>query len=69
MSSFATNTVCAHRPLCATDDIEQAVETLSEALQGPAADGAESPATGVREQMKLELVWVNKQQTATEAKS
>ncbi len=54
MSSFATNAVCAHQPLCTREAIEETVDTLSEALDESTAPDLD--VGGVGQQMKLTLV-------------
>ena len=69
MSSFATNAVCAQPTLCTQETIEEAVDTLNEALLDSASERPEGPGNCVKEQMKLELVWVKKQANGMEASS
>ncbi len=60
MSSFATNAVCAHRPLCTRESMEKAVDTLSEALEGSANEDSSDRDAEARRQLKLELASTRK---------
>ncbi|TDG11836.1 hypothetical protein E2F43_15820 [Seongchinamella unica] len=69
MSSFATNAVCAHKPLCARDSIEQAVATLQRALEESTSQEPAGSADLDNLQLKLKLVRVQPREHPAEASS